>query len=83
MQAIAIKTWILLDGVRRSFRVVNHDLRENVVLFIVGKQFCNYTCVLVPTFIFCYIFIITFYILMYFTFVFYIPGDDQMVGQNI
>lgn len=41
---------MLLDGVRRSFQLVNHDLRESVVLWIVGKQRCDYTCALVPTF---------------------------------
>ena len=42
--------WILLDGVRRRFQLVNHDLTESVVFWIVGKQYCHYTCALVPTF---------------------------------
>ena len=32
-----------MDGVRRKFQLVNHDLREGVVLWIVGKQHCYNT----------------------------------------
>jgi len=75
--------WILLGSVRRRFQLVNHDLRESVVLWIVDKQHCDYTCALVQMFCKLYIVIITFYTLMYLIFVFYIPADGDMVGRNI